>query len=47
MAGNALINISDKQNWGSSQGFIITLDLEKMNFSELARKMQKKHYFKK
>lgn len=39
LAGDALIKISDPQDWGGIQGFIVTLDTAKLTFAQLGKKM--------
>ena len=46
LAGDALKDISDKQDWKTTQGFNIKLDESKMTIAELTKKMHKSGCFK-
>lgn len=46
LAKDALVRISKNKTWGdNTKGFIVTLDLEQMSFSELTKKMHVKGCF--
>lgn len=48
LAGEALVKISDQQNWDNrTEGFIVTLDLNKMDFSTLTTKMMQAKCYEK
>jgi len=48
IAGDALLSISKNQSWGDEvRGYIVTLDTDKLSYSELAGKMNKKGCFDK
>lgn len=47
MAGDALTKISKNQQWGNdSEGYIVTLDTDKMTFADLSKEMMKAGCFK-
>lgn len=47
IAGDALVSITENQSWDNEvKGFIISLDTNKMSYSDLIKKMQDKHCFK-
>lgn len=48
LAGDALTKISEQQNWDNHvEGYIVTLDLNKMDFSALTTKMMKSKCYEK
>lgn len=48
LVGDALIKISPQQSWdNNTEGFIVTLDLDKMDYSELTMKMMKAKCYEK